>query len=68
MDVARCGGSIVVTSPHYKRPWVHLDLGPSLKRFYVREGTGLELERADRLVVTVRIWRGEAVIQSLMMP
>ncbi|MBQ7263561.1 MAG: GDYXXLXY domain-containing protein [Synergistaceae bacterium] len=46
-------------------PWVHLDLGPSLKRFYVREGTGLELERADRLVVTVRIWRGEAVIASV---
>ena len=53
-----------VGSHSYRGDSVPMDLGPSLKRFYVPEGTGLRLERAGRLAVTVRVWRGEAVIVS----
>ena len=53
-----------ILSRYYGGESVHLDLGPNLQRFYVPEGAGLDLERAGRLAVTVRIWRGEAVIVS----
>ncbi|NLL37803.1 MAG: GDYXXLXY domain-containing protein [Fretibacterium sp.] len=49
---------------------VALDYGPNLKRFYVRENTGPELERAARagaLLATVKLWRGIPVLVSLDM-
>ena len=45
-----------------------MDYGEGLKRFYVKEDTGRELEesaRQSRLRATVKVWRGMAVIQSL---
>ena len=45
-----------------------LDYGPNLKRFYLEENTGLELERAARsgsLIATVKLWRGVPVLVSL---
>ena len=45
-----------------------LDYGTNMRRYYVRESTGRELEKAAQngvLRAKVRIWRGEAVIQSV---
>jgi len=50
---------------------INLDYGDFLKRYYVKENTGLELERAARrgeLTAVVKVWRGRVVITSLEMP
>jgi len=50
---------------------VTLDYGNYLRRYYVRENTGLELEDAARrgsLVGVVKVWRGRPVLTSLEIP
>lgn len=45
-----------------------LDYGSGMKRFYVKENGGRAFEAAARqsaLLADVKVWRGEAVIQSL---
>ena len=47
---------------------IELDYGNYLKRYYVRENTGRELEDAARrgeLVGLVKVWRGRAVLTSV---
>jgi len=47
---------------------INLDYGNFLKRYYVKENTGLELEDAARhgeLTAVVKVWRGRAVLTSL---
>ena len=47
---------------------VHLDYGANLSRFYVRENTGLELERAARagkVTAVAKTWKGRIVLESL---
>ena len=44
---------------------INLDYGHFLRRYYVRENTGLELEDAARLgkvTALVKVWRGRAVL------
>ena len=48
-----------------------LDYGDYLRRYYVRENTGRELEDAARrgeLTAVAKVWRGRAVLTSLEMP
>ena len=48
-----------------------LDYGDYLRRYYVTENTGRELEDAARrgsLVGIVKVWRGRAVLTSLELP
>ncbi|MCL2010749.1 MAG: GDYXXLXY domain-containing protein [Synergistaceae bacterium] len=50
---------------------IRLDLGDYLRRWYVRENTGRELEDAARkgnLVGVVKVWRGRPVLTSLEVP
>ena len=45
-----------------------MDYGTNMRRYYVRENTGRALEQAAQngtLRAKVRIWHGEAVIQSV---
>ena len=45
-----------------------MDYGTNMRRYYVRENTGRALEQAaqnGKLRAKVRIWHGEAVIQSV---
>ena len=47
---------------------IRLDYGDYLKRYYVKENTGLELEDAARsgaLVAVAKAWRGRVVLTSL---
>jgi len=47
---------------------IELDFGDYLRRYYVRENTGVELEDAARrgeLTALVKVWRGRAVLTSL---
>lgn len=47
---------------------VRLDYGNSLRRFYVKENTGLDLEEAarrGRVEAVARIWKGRIVLESV---
>ncbi len=47
---------------------VGLSYGPAMKRFYLKEGTGRELEKAarqGRLEAIIKVWRGLPVLVSL---
>jgi len=50
---------------------VNLDYGDFLRRFYVREGTGGELEDAalrGSIIAVAKAWRGRIVLTSLEIP
>ena len=50
---------------------ITLDYGDYLRRYYVKENTGLELENAARrgnLVGVAKVWRGRPVLTSLEIP
>ena len=47
---------------------IRLNYGQNLSRFYVRENTGLELERLARqgdIVATAKVWKGRVVLENL---
>lgn len=47
---------------------VYLDYGNSLRRFYVKENTGLDLEAAARrgkVEAVAKVWKGRIVLQSV---
>ena len=53
---------------YYYQDVVQLDYGNNLRRFYVPENTGLELENAARrgeAVAVVKTWRGHVVLEKI---
>ena len=57
-----------VSRTYYYNENIDLDYGDYLKRYYVRENTGRELEDAARrgnLTATAKVWRGRAVLTSV---
>ncbi|MDR1731860.1 MAG: GDYXXLXY domain-containing protein [Synergistaceae bacterium] len=52
----------------YDQSELYIDYGSSLKRFYVKENTGFDLERAGwagNLEALVRVWKNRAVLDRL---
>jgi uncharacterized membrane-anchored protein len=57
-----------IMSIHHFGDTIQLDYGSGLKRFYVPENTGLELEQAaqkGQIIATVKVWKGRPVLRSL---
>ena len=53
---------------HSSSDMLEMDYGAHLKRFYVKENTGLELERAAQkghIEAVAKVWKGRAVLESV---
>ena len=54
---------------YWDRDFLHLDYGNGLRRFYVKENTGLALEEAARygeVIALAKVWKGRIVLDTLL--